>query len=47
MFKCSKDSGALYHGFQITLRNVFDIQVLLEKPKYYIIKVIKKHTKHV
>lgn len=26
MFKCSKDSGALYHNFQITLQNVFDIQ---------------------
>lgn len=36
MFKCSKDSGALYHGFQITLRNVFDIQdahIILEEEK--------------
>lgn len=36
MFKCSKDSGALNHYFQITLQNVFDIQVayiILEEQK--------------
>lgn len=36
MFKCSKDSGALYHNFQITLQNVFDIQdahIILEEQR--------------
>lgn len=27
MFKCSKESSALSHDFQVTLQNVFDIQV--------------------
>lgn len=34
MFKCSKDSGALYHNFQITLQNVFDIQVLHDESNF-------------
>lgn len=37
MFKCSKDSGALYHSFQITLQNVFDIQVLQETTTYQLL----------